>query len=256
MGEPGVPHAESPLLTSSSSPPRRRRRLRGHVRGGHPPLGRRRVRRQALPDLLVAEAVVGARAHGLGARARRRRDRARHAALLPRDVRDARRARRALRPRADPPAGDLGRRAAPARGPEPLGARPRPLLPHPQGRAARGRARAVRRLDLGHPPRPVAEPRRHAEAPVVGALRRLEGPPARRLGREARLGLHRGQRDPVQPAARDGLPLDRLHPVHPADRARRGGARRPLGRLRQARVRHPHSCRGQHSLDREKARPT
>ena len=46
---------------------------------------------EPLPDLLVAEAVVGARAHGLRARARRRRDRARHAALLPRDLRDARR---------------------------------------------------------------------------------------------------------------------------------------------------------------------
>ena len=40
-----------------------------------------------------------------------------------------------------------------------MGARPRPLLPHPQGRAAVRRARAVRRLDLRHPPRPVAEPR-------------------------------------------------------------------------------------------------
>ena len=47
-----------------------------------------------------------------------------------------------------------------ARGPEPVGARPRPLLPHPQGRAAAQGARALRRLDLRHPPRPVAEPRR------------------------------------------------------------------------------------------------
>ena len=47
------------------------------------------------------------------------------------------------------------------------------------------------------------------------------------------------QRDSLQPAARDRLPLDRLHPLHPADDAGRGGARRPLGRLRQARVRHP-----------------
>ena len=90
-----------------------------------------------------------------------------------------------------------------------------------------------------HPPRPVAEPRRHAEGPVVGALRGLEAPPARRLGREARLGLHPGQRDSLQPAARDRLPVDRLHPLHPADDAGGGGARRPLGRLRQARVRHP-----------------
>ena len=118
--------------------------------------------------------------------------------------------------------------------------RPRPLLPHPQGRAADRRARALRRLDLRHPPRPVAEPRDHAEGAVVGALRRLEDPPARRLGREARLGLHHGQRDPLQPAARSRairsigcIPCTR--PTTPG----RGGARRPLGRLRQARVRHP-----------------
>ena len=58
-----------------------------------------------------------------------------------------------------------------------------------------------------------------AEGRVVRALRRLEGPAARRLGREARLGVHPRQRDPVQPAARRGLPLDRLHPVHAADDA-------------------------------------
>ena len=74
---------------------------------------------------------------------------------------------------------------------------------------------------------------------------RLEAAPARRLGREARLGLHPRQRDSVQPAARRRLPLDRLHPVHPSDGARRGGARRPLGRLRQARVRHPRRTRSE-----------
>ena len=172
-------------------------------------------------------------------------DRARHAPLLPRELRDARPAGRALRPAACcRPDVITRRRAAPARGPEPLGARPRPLLPHPQGRAAAEGARALRRLDLRHPPRPVAEPRRHAEAAVVGALRRLEGAPARRLGREARLGLHHRQRDSLQPAARRRLPLDRLHSVHAADRARRGGARRPLGRLGQARMRHPSGHRG------------
>ena len=133
--------------------------------------------------------------------------RARHAALLPRDVRDARPARRALRDHLRAPAAaDLGRGAARARGAEPLGARPRPLLPHPQGRAAARRARAVRRLDLRHPPRPVAEPRDDAEAPVVRALRRLEAASARRLGREAPWRVHRRQRDSLQPAARRGLP--------------------------------------------------
>ena len=83
---------------------------------------------------------------------------------------------------------------------------------------------------------PVA--RRDAEARMVGDLRRLEGAPAGRLGREARLGLHHDQRDSVQPAARRRLPVDRLHSLHPAGRTRRGGARRPLGRLGQARMWH------------------
>ena len=69
------------------------------------------------------------------------------------------------------------------------------------------------------------------EAPVVGALRCLEAPPARRLGREAGLGLHPGERHSLQPAARGRVPFDRLHPVHPADLGRRGRAGRPLGRL-------------------------
>ena len=96
-----------------------------------------------------------------------RRDRARHAPLLPRELRDARPARRALRPEPDPARDRHRRRAAPRRGPEPVGARSGPLLPHPQGRAAAQGARALRRVDLGHPPRPVAEPRRDAEGRVV-----------------------------------------------------------------------------------------
>src|SRR6266567_3493955 len=86
--------------------------------------------------------------------------------------------------------------------------------------------------------------------PLVGALPGLEVPPARRLGREARLGLHPGQRDSVQPVARVRVPVDRLHPVHPPDCARRGGARRPLGRFGQARVRHPH----RHADQRDRVR--
>ena len=170
-------------------------------------------------------------AHGHG--------RARHASLLPRVLRHARRARRSLPAEAHPAVDPDDRRAASRRRAEPLGARSRPLLPHPQGRAARRGAAAVRRLDLGHPPRPVAEPRRHAEGAVVGALPGLQDPPARRLGREAGVVVHRRQRDTLQPAARRGVPLDRLHPVHPPDDPGRGGARRSLGRLGQARVRHP-----------------
>ena len=57
------------------------------------------------------------------------------------DTRD--RARRALPAEAHPALDPDRRRAAPRGGGEPLGARPRPLLPHPQGRAARAGARAV-----------------------------------------------------------------------------------------------------------------
>ena len=201
-----------------------------------------RVRRPALPDLLVAEAVVGARAHGLRARPRHRRRRARHAALLPGELRDARPARRALRPRAaSAAAGDHRRRAAPARGPEPLGDRPRPLLPHPQGRAAA--ASALEPYDAwisGHPPRPVAEPRDHAEGQWserygVWKLHPLADWDEKRVWAY----IHVNE-IPVQPAARR-----RATARSAASRARgpiapeRGGARRPLGRLRQARVRHP-----------------
>jgi len=49
---------------------------------------------------------------------------------------------------------------------------------------------------------------------VVGALRRLEDPARCRLGREARPGVHPRERDSVQPAARRGLSVDRLHPMH------------------------------------------
>ena len=68
-----------------------------HDGGGPPPLGARGVRPAGLPDLLLAEAVVGASAHGLRARIADRRGRARHAPL-PRELRDARQAGRALRP--------------------------------------------------------------------------------------------------------------------------------------------------------------
>src|SRR4051794_28350689 len=84
---------------------------------------------------------------------------------------------------------------------------------------------------------------------MVRPLRRVEAPPAGRLGREARLGLHPRQRDSVQPAARDGLPVDRVHSLHQADKPGAGGARRPLGRLRQARVRHSHQRRSNEMTD-------
>ena len=43
---------------------------------------------------------------------------------------------------------------------------------------------------------------------------------------------------PYNPLHDVGLPLDRLHSLHPADEPRGRGAGRPLGGLRQARVRH------------------
>ena len=112
--------------------------------------------------------------HGRRARPADRRRRARHAALLPGELRHARPAARALPRHAGPAARDHGRGAAQAGGPEPLGARPRPLLRDPQGRAARPRARALRRLGVRHPPRPVAEPRGHR--------RRSSGPSATASG--------------------------------------------------------------------------
>ena len=83
---------------------------------------------------------------------------------------------------------------------------------------------------------PVARERPQGRA--LRALRRLEDPAPRRLERGRRLELHPRERHPLQPAARRRVPFDRLHPLHTADAARRGGARRPVGRLGQARVRH------------------
>ena len=77
------------------------------------------------------------------------------------------------------------------------------------------------------------------EGRMERALRRLEDPAARRLGREARRRVRARQRDSRQSAARAGLPVDRLRPVHPARPPGRGRACGPLGRQRQARVRHP-----------------
>ena len=74
------------------------------------------------------------------------------------------------------------------------------------------------------------------------ALRALEGNPLADWDDEARARpTSVEQRAPVQPAARHGLPVDRLHPLHAAGAPRRGRARRPLVELGQDRVRHPRS---------------
>ena len=69
------------------------------------------------------------------------------------------------------------------------------------------------------------------------ALRALEAEPARRLDREGRLALHRRARHPLQPAARPGLSLDRLHPLHPQAGRGRGRPRGTLGGHLEDRVR-------------------
>ena len=205
-------------------------------------LGDERVRRQALPDLLVAEAVVRARAHGLRARPRHRRDRARHAPLLPRELRDARPPRRALRPQADPPRDPDGRRAAPRARARTSGS----ATPTAAATSARS-SRCSRRSSPTTPGSPASAATSRRAAPT---RRRWSGPSATASGRSTRSPT--GTRSasgptspsneiPYNPLHDAGLPLDRLHSLHPADGARRGGARRPLGRLRQARVRHP-SC--------------
>ena len=123
-------------------------------------------------------------------------------------------------------------------GPNLWESQPGPLLPHPEGRAADRDAAPVRCLGLRHPARPVALAGDRPEGRALRAVRRLEDPAARRLERAGRLDVHHGERHSVQPAARRGLPLDRVHPLHAADPARRGGAGRPLGRVRQAGMRH------------------
>ena len=95
-----------------------------------------------------------------------------------------------------------------------LEARPRRLLRHPQGHAAEPGAVDRRRLDRRPAPRPVAEPRRHAEGQVGRQARALEGPPARRLDRQGRLDLPRRERRAVQRPARPRLLVDRLHALH------------------------------------------
>ena len=62
-----------------------------------------------------------------------------------------------------------------------LGEESRPLPRDREARAAQPRAARPRRLDHRHPPRPVADARRRAEARLGLPARALEGEPARRL---------------------------------------------------------------------------
>ena len=118
----------------------------------------------------------------------------------------------------DPAAGDHRRRAAPARRPEPLGARPRPLLPHPQGRAA-DRARSS-------PTTPGSSGIRRDQSPSRADTPKVEW--SERYGvwklhpladwDEKRVWAYIHVNEiPYNPLHETGLPVDRLHPLHPAD---------------------------------------
>ncbi len=72
---------------------------------------------------------------------------------------------------------------------------------------------------------------------------RNQGQSARRLGRRRSRRLRGGARPAGPPAGRQGVPVDRLRPLHDQGRAGRGPARRPLARPRQGRMRHPHRPR-------------
>ena len=65
-----------------------------------------------------------------------------------------------------------------------------------------------------------------------------QGQPDRPVDAEAGRRLHHRAGRPGEPAALRRLPVDRLRALHPAGRARRGPAQRPLGRNRQDRMRH------------------
>ena len=154
---------------------------------------------------------------------------------VPGDLRHLEAGRGPLRDRGPGLPGAEHRAAGRAARRQAVGARSRRLLRDPQGRPPQPRARGHGRVDLRPAARPVAVAREHAQAGVGRQARAVEGEPARRLERGRRVAPHRRARRAVQPAARPGLLLDRLHALHEAGHR----ARRPLGRRRQDRVRHP-----------------
>ena len=112
----------------------------------------------------------------------------------------------------------------------PRGREPQGLLRGAQGAPAEaraGRRRAAGSRDCG------ASSRRGARDVAFAAwdadARPRQGQPDRRLAAGAARGLHRRANDvPRQPAARAGLPLDRMPAVHARHPARRGHPRRTL----------------------------
>ncbi len=128
------------------------------------------------------------------------------------EVRHDRRGVRGPEPRG--PRGDPRRRA--------LGSQARSLSRDRQGRAARAGAGRPRRLDHRHPPRPVADACRRAEARLGRVARAVEGEPACRLERRRLLGIHPRAWAALQRAARPRLRLDRRHPLDEPGAGREG----------------------------------
>ena len=150
------------------------------------------------------------------------------------------RARRALRADADPARGAHRRRAAQARGPEPLGAQPRPLLPHPQGRAARSARSSP--TTPGSPASAATSRRRRAGTPKVEWSERYGVWKVHPLADwdEKRVWAYIHVNEiPYNPLHDTGYRSIGCIPCTRPTSPERGGARRPLGRLRQARMRHP-----------------
>jgi hypothetical protein len=109
--------------------------------------------------------------------------------------------------------------------------------------AARSRcAGRCRGLDHWAARRPVAPSRIGPPRCCRPRPRRPQIQPALRLDPRGGADLRRRPWCPYQSAAREGLRLDRLRPLHPRDPPRRAGTGRPLvvGRRKQERVRPAH----------------
>ena len=254
--------------TSTSVPPRERAGLRGasamslalEAVDTAVSLARRldAELRHAHPKAVIAKAleIFGdelALVSSFGAESRRaaahgRRGQRRHSGAVPRH-------RHAVRPdaRLPPAAGreaGADRRARPQtalRRPgdrrsqrRPLEDRHRRLLPHPQGAAAE--PGAGRLLGLDH--RAQALPRRRAAAAAGGRGGRgqAEVQSARQLDQGRPRRLRRRPWPARAPAGGVRLPLARLLAVHQPGGGGRRRPLRPLGRLAEDRVRHPHGA--------------
>ena len=96
----------------------------------------------------------------------------------------------------------------------------------------------LRRLDLVDPRRPVVASGSRRRGGLGREVRPGEGQPPAPLDASRRLGLRGGERRPLQPPARQRIPVDRLLALHPGGvrrRDRRAG--RALGRPGEDRMR-------------------